>query len=120
MEEGGSDVVGDRFLAGQVTGTLAGEDGGQFVIGQAASLGGDDMGVKLVAEWNVVPVTRIATSRAVRGSDGETESANVRSQIGLPNFGSCSQGFHGPEQRAIFGDALKPWKFFSMPARMSS
>ena len=33
-------------------------------------------------------MTRIATSLTVLGNEGETESANVRSQIGLPNFGS--------------------------------
>ena len=45
MEEGGRDVVSDRFLAREVTGALAGEDGGQFVIGQAAAFRGDHVGV---------------------------------------------------------------------------
>ena len=32
-------------------------------------------------------MTRIATSRTGPGSDGDTDTANVNSQIGLPNFG---------------------------------
>ena len=49
MEQGGRDVIGDRFLARQVTRALAREDGGQLVVGQAAPFGGDHVGVKLIS-----------------------------------------------------------------------
>ena len=102
------DIVGDAFFAGEIARALAGDDGGELVVGQAAPFPGDDMGVELVGRVERAPVTRIATSRTGRGSDGDIDSAKVRSQIGLPNFGSCSQGFHGPISAPLSAMVLKP------------
>ena len=69
------------------------------------------MGVQLVrgVEYRTGDFSyRIATSRTGRGSDGDTDMARVRSQIGLPNFGSCSHEFHGPINAPFSAMVLKP------------
>ncbi len=39
VQQSRGDIVGDGFVARQIAGPLAGDDGGKLVIGQAAPLG---------------------------------------------------------------------------------
>jgi len=48
LDWGSGDVIGDRFPAREIARTLAGDDDGELVVGEAALLGGDNMGVELV------------------------------------------------------------------------
>jgi hypothetical protein len=60
----------------------------------------------------------MANSRTVAGSDGCETITLVNSHTGLPNFGSRSQGFHGPSS-APSRTFTNPWKYFSMLAEVS-
>jgi hypothetical protein len=62
----------------------------------------------------------MAISRIGFGNDGEVETALTSSQIGLPNFGSCTHRLNGPSSAPSSPIAVKPLKFWAMPARMSS
>jgi hypothetical protein len=105
---------------GQVTRTLPGCDGSDLVVGDPALLSQHNVSIDFIGCSELRAVTRIATSRTGFGSEGEKESAFVSSQIGVPNCGSCSHGFHGPINAPFSLMLLNPWKFFAMPARMSS
>jgi hypothetical protein len=98
VDQRGSEIIGDRFLSRQIRRPLAGDDRCQLLIRQTAMFGDDDMAYSSYAERKCAPVTRMATSRTVAGSDGCDTIALVSSQTGLPNFGSRIQGFHGPSR----------------------
>jgi hypothetical protein len=103
-----------------VTAQIAYEIYARVLRAEQRGLSDDKIATIVAAALNFAPVTRIAISRIGFGSDGENESALVSSQLGLPNFGSCNHGFHGPMSAPFSAMVANPWKLFSIPARISS
>lgn len=48
LDQGRRDVISDSFFAREIARTLAGNDGGELIVRQPASLGGDDVGIELI------------------------------------------------------------------------
>lgn len=106
------EVVRDCLLFGAIHRTPAGHNGRDLFIGQPLAFGHDFMCVKPIGALKQVPVARIAISRTAAGTEGLNAIALVRSQIGSPNLGWCSQGFHGPSiahvRKALKASGLSP------------